>query len=194
MNRYDVHSDDFYVNVHLSTEMELPSSRETLLHYFEQVQKQFPSMRNFFCRERAEYVLEEEKDCGHHRWVTVEPRRLCSGHLNPASVEESLMLHRAVMELAPFALSVSPLDCESLSVMFGFDFVYRGNHNQLIAEALGVTPRWKVCWTCRGPASWPMNRRSNCRWMRNAACKFGWAWNPARRPIICGRVNSRRTI
>ena len=140
MNRYDAYSDDFCVNVHLSTEMELPSSRETLLHYFEQVQKQFPSMRNFFCRERAEYVLEEEKDRGHYRWVTVEPRRLCSGHLNPASVEESLALHRAVMELAPFALSVSPLDCESLSVMFGFDFLYRGNHNQLIAEALGVTP------------------------------------------------------
>ncbi len=140
MSRYSTYSDDFYVNVNLNTEMELPSSRETLLHYFEQVQKQFPSMRNFFGRERSEYVLEEDKDRGHYRWVTVEPRRICSGHVNPDSIEESLALHRAVMEIAPFALSVSPLDCESLSVMFGFDFLYRGNHNQLIAEALGVTP------------------------------------------------------
>ena len=139
MSRYDAFSDDFYVNVNLNTEMELPTSRETLLHYFEQVQKQFPSMRNFYSRERAEYVLEEEKERGHYRWVTVEPRRICSGHVNPASVDEALRLHRAVVEIAPFALSISPLDCESLSVMFGFDFLYRGNHSQLIAETLGVT-------------------------------------------------------
>ena len=44
------------------------------------------------------------------------------------------------MDTLPFALSVSPLDCESLNVMFGFDFTYRGNHNQLVADALGVTP------------------------------------------------------
>ena len=35
----------------------------------------------------------------------------------------------------PFSLSVSPLDCESLNIMFGFDFTYRGNHNQLLVEA-----------------------------------------------------------
>jgi hypothetical protein len=44
------------------------------------------------------------------------------------------------MELAPYALSVSPLDCEALDLLMGFDFTYRGNHNQLIAEALGVCP------------------------------------------------------
>ncbi len=37
-------------------------------------------------------------------------------------------------------LSVSPLDCEALDVLFGFDFTYRGNHNQLVADALGVSP------------------------------------------------------
>ena len=37
-------------------------------------------------------------------------------------------------------LSVSPLDCEALDLLFGFDFTYRGNHNQLVAEALGVSP------------------------------------------------------
>src|SRR5687768_12900684 len=36
-------------------------------------------------------------------------------------------------------LSVSPLDCEALDLLFGFDFTYRGNHNQLLAEALGIT-------------------------------------------------------
>jgi hypothetical protein len=37
-------------------------------------------------------------------------------------------------------LSVSPLDCEALDLLFGFDFTYRGNHNQLVAEALGLSP------------------------------------------------------
>ena len=38
------------------------------------------------------------------------------------------------------ALSVSPLDCESLNIMYGFDFLYRGNHNELLVEALGLPP------------------------------------------------------
>ncbi|HEV3416907.1 MAG TPA: hypothetical protein VG056_08850, partial [Pirellulales bacterium] len=48
--------------------------------------------------------------------------------------------HKLVLELAPFLLSVSPLDCEALDLLFGFDFTYRGNHNQLVAEALGISP------------------------------------------------------
>jgi hypothetical protein len=48
--------------------------------------------------------------------------------------------HRLVLDLAPAFLSVSPLDCEALDVLFGFDFAYRGNHNALLAEALGVGP------------------------------------------------------
>ena len=37
-------------------------------------------------------------------------------------------------------LSVSPIDCEALDLLFGFDFAFRGNHNALLAEALGVGP------------------------------------------------------
>ena len=48
--------------------------------------------------------------------------------------------HKLVLELAPYLLSVSPLDCEALDLLFGFDFTYRGNHNQLMAEVLGVSP------------------------------------------------------
>ena len=140
MSRYSSYSDDFYVNLHLNTEMELPSSRETVLHFFEQVQKKYPNMQNFYCRDRGEYVLEEDKDQGHYRWTTVEQKRVCSGHVNPESVADVLEQHRVVLEFVPYALSVSPIDCESLNIMYGFDFTYRGNHNQLVAEALGVTP------------------------------------------------------
>ena len=45
--------------------------------------------------------------------------------------------------MVPYALSISPLDCESLNVMYGFDFTYRGNHNQLLVDALGVQPAFE---------------------------------------------------
>ena len=140
MTRYATLSDDFYVNLNLNTEMDLPGSRETILHFFEQIQKKYPSMRNFYSRERSEYVLEEDKDRGHYRWVTVDSRRVCSGYVNPESTENALVQHRLVLDLIPYAMSISPLDCESLNLMFGFDFTYRGNHNQLVAEALGFPP------------------------------------------------------
>src|SRR5262245_61204809 len=140
MNPYASLADDFYINMNLGTEMDLPSSRETVLHYFEQIQKQYPQMRNFYAREKNDFVLEEDKDKGAYRWCSIEPRRICSGQVNPATVEEALQQHRLALEIAPYALSVSPLDCEALDLLMGFDFTYRGNHNQLIAEALGVSP------------------------------------------------------
>jgi hypothetical protein len=126
--------------MNLSTEMELPTNRETILHFFERIQKKYPTMRNFFCREKGDFVLEEDKDQGQYRWSTIESRRLCSGHVNPQSIEQALDQHKLVLDLAPYLLSVSPLDCEALDLLFGFDFTYRGNHNQLVAEALGMSP------------------------------------------------------
>jgi hypothetical protein len=140
MNRYAGLSDDYYVNMNLNTEMDLPKNRETLLHFFEQIQRQYPSMRNFYSRERGEFVLEEDKDRGNYRWASVENRRVCSGYVNPAAIDEALDQHRMLLDLVPFSLSVSPLDCESLNVMYGFDYTYRGNHNELLVEALGVNP------------------------------------------------------
>ena len=140
MSRYDEYSDDYYVNMNLSTEMDLPTNRETLLHFFEQVKKRHPGLCNFYNRERAEFVLEEEKDQGSYRWTSVESRRISAGQVNPKSIDEAFQVHRDVMEIVPYALSVSSLDCESLNVMFGFDYTFRGNHNQLVAEALGLPP------------------------------------------------------
>jgi hypothetical protein len=140
MNRYSSLSDDFYVNMNLATEMELPSGRESVLQFFERLQKKYPTMRNFYGREKGDFILEEDKEQGHYRWSTIEPRRLCSGYVNPPTVEDALEQHRLALELAPYMLSLSPLDCEAFDLLFGFDFTYRGNHNQLVAEALGLSP------------------------------------------------------
>ncbi len=143
MSGYGSVADDYYLNMNLNTEMDLPQGREGVLHFFEQVQKQYPNMRNFSNRDRNEFVLEEEKDKGNYRWVAIETRRVCSGYVNPSSIEDAMKQHRLILELVPYALSISPLDCESLNVMYGFDFTYRGNHNELLVEALGMIPAFE---------------------------------------------------
>jgi len=70
----------------------------------------------------------------------IEPKKLCSGAVNPESLEDAHRLHEMVLDLAPHLLSISMLDCEALDVMYGFDFTYEGNHDEVVADALGVSP------------------------------------------------------
>ena len=140
MHYYATLADDYYTNMHLNTEMPLPTARETVLDFFGRVQKTYPSMRNFYTRENGDFVLEEDKDRDHHRWLSLEPRRVCSSHVNPADPEEAFEQHNLTLELVPYMLSVSPLDCEALDYLVGFDFSYRGNHDALVSEALGASP------------------------------------------------------
>jgi hypothetical protein len=143
MNAYRELCDDYYVNMHLTTELELSQNRETLLHFFEQVRKQYPSMRHFYNRDRQELLLEEDREQESYRWTSLEPRRVCSGYVNPPQVEDALRQHGQILEWVPYLLSINGLDCESLTLMYGFDFTFRGNHNQLLAEALGVIPAFE---------------------------------------------------
>ncbi len=138
MNAYSTLADDYYINLNLNTEMQLPSTRETILSFFERIQKQYPSMRNFYSRENGDFILEEDKDQGHYRWISLEARRVCSGYMNPPHLEDAVEQHRLVLELIPYMLSVSPLDCEALDYMVGFDFAYRGNQDELIAQTFGA--------------------------------------------------------
>jgi hypothetical protein len=140
MNGYTSFCDDFYVSMNLSTEMDLPNGRESVLPFFEQLQKKYPVMRNFYSRDKGDFVLEQDKEGGSYRWSSIEPRRLCSGFVNPPDVDVAVDQHRHVLDLIPYMLSVSPLDCEAVDLLFGFDFTYRGNHNRLVAEALGMSP------------------------------------------------------
>lgn len=135
---YSSLADDFYVNLTLNTEMQLPSSREAVLDFFERVQRSYPTMRNFYSRDNGDFVLEDDKEHGYQRWLSLEPRRICSVFVNPPDPDEAVAQHKLVLQLVPYMLSVSPLDCEALDYMMGFDFSYRGNHDLLVSEALGT--------------------------------------------------------
>ena len=47
MNSYSSLCDDFGVSVYLHSKLEMPTGRETVLHFFEAVQKAIPSMTEF---------------------------------------------------------------------------------------------------------------------------------------------------
>lgn len=143
MNHYASLADDFYVNMTLSTEMDLSGTRDTVLHFAEQVQKKYPDMRNFYARGKNDFVLEGDKDDGRYRWCSIEPRRISSGCVNPTDYQAALEQHQYAIDVAPYALSISPLDCEAFDLLVGFDFLYRGNQNELIAEALGTSPAFE---------------------------------------------------
>src|SRR6266404_4555888 len=138
MNPYSSLCDDFGVYVYVNTKMEMPSGRETVLHFFDSLQKTFPLMTDFERRESGEYVLEEDREKGSYRWVTLESQRLCMGYVNPPAVEDADAQHERVLELAPYHLDFTGLDCEALDVLFAFDFMFTGNHDEVVAEALGL--------------------------------------------------------
>src|SRR3954467_6285414 len=133
MNPYSSLCDDFGVYVYVNTKMDLPTGRETILHFFDRVRKTYPTMTDFDHRESGEFVLEEDREQGSYRWVTLESRRLCIGYVSPPDLEAADALHERVLEVAPYHLDFNPLDCEALDVLFAFDFTYNGNHDEVVA-------------------------------------------------------------
>lgn len=136
MTSYGSFADDFGISMYLSSKVELPTNRETVVHFFESVRKQYPKMTEFEKRDNNEYALEEDRDAGSYRWVTLDTRRMCSGFVNPPTLEESDVQNDWLLEAAPYHLGISALDADVLDVVYYFDLMYAGNHDEVVAEAL----------------------------------------------------------
>ncbi len=93
-------------------------------------------MGRFYRRQDNEYYLEEDRDLGQYRWVSIETDRIGSGAVNPSDFETAYCQDRLVLELVPYMLGVNHLDIDSLDVTFAMDFDYAGSHDEVIAEAL----------------------------------------------------------
>ena len=135
-NPYSSFCEDFYVNMRLGSQLTFPHNRETVLHLFERVQKSYPGMTRFRKSEAGEFNLEEDRSSQAYRWASLEAKRLSSGHVNPANLEEAMEIHTLMLEMAPHYLSISPLEIDYLDVLFGFDLGFGGNHDEIIAESL----------------------------------------------------------
>ncbi len=129
--------DDFCITTRLFLKLDLPLERETVLHFFERIRKEFPKLSKFRRREDGCLILEEDPGAGiSRRWLRLEPNSLRFGHFGPPDVATAKAMSDIVLEQAPYHLTFSDIDYDHLEVVFGFDLEYQGNHDELVAETL----------------------------------------------------------
>lgn len=128
---------DFYINHKLALKLDLPSSRDTLLHLFDRVRKRLPVM-NRLRRYDTELALESTRSnqSDEFRWLALRRNSIRTGHVNPPSMPQGYELHKLILEQAPYHLSISPLDVSYLELMFGFDLECKTGHDEVVYEAL----------------------------------------------------------
>ena len=133
--QFDTFCSDFYINQKLALTMDLPEGRESVLDLFGRIRKELP-MLDKLRRYENEYALESEEIRGSYSWVAMRQTTLRSGWVNPERTEQAYRLHRLLLELAPYFLSVSPLDVDHVELVFGFDFEADRDRDEIIFEAL----------------------------------------------------------
>lgn len=126
---------DFYVNQRLNLKLDLPRKREPILDTFERVRREYASMTQFK-RYRDELALESDRSDPQPKWLAVRTNDIRSGSVNPDEVASAYAFHAHILEIAPFFLSISPLDIDFVEVLFGFDLAYSGAHDACIYDAL----------------------------------------------------------
>jgi hypothetical protein len=135
------HCDDFYVSTRLFFKLDLKPARESLLHFFERIRREYPALCRMRRRDRKSVTLEEQlpahmDDAGPRRWVRIESAAMRLGYYSPPGIEALQEFSHFVLQQAPYHLTLSELDVDHLEVVYGFDLEYAGNHDQLVAETL----------------------------------------------------------
>ncbi|MEM7228734.1 MAG: hypothetical protein AAF432_07960 [Planctomycetota bacterium] len=126
---------DFYINQKIALKMDLPTRRETVLDMFDRVRKALPSMDRFR-RYDDELALESADEDSRYSWLAMRRTSIRSGWVNPGSLDQAYKLHRLVLEIAPYFLSISPLDVDYIELIFGFDLACQANRNEVVFDAL----------------------------------------------------------
>lgn len=128
--------DEFLVTTRLHLKLGLPDNRETLLHFFDRLAKEFPSMDRLRRRNDGGLVLESDPEEARQMWVRLDTTCLRFGQTNPQDVASTRRLAEAVFEHAPYHLSLTHLDIDRMEQVYSFDLDFVGNHDQLVAETL----------------------------------------------------------
>jgi hypothetical protein len=130
--------DDFYASSRLSLKLDLSLERETVLHFFDRVRREHPSMKRFRRHAEGGLTLEENepdpRDGEPRRWIRLEPPAIRFGYFAPPSRAAWRRFGQTLLEYAPYYLSLNDLDINHLEVVYGFDLEFSGNHDQLVAE------------------------------------------------------------
>jgi len=126
---------DFYINQKLSLKLDLPRERQTVLDMFDRVRKQYPAMSQFR-KFKDELALEAGQNSPDHRWIAIRANNIRGGSVNPPELTDAYAFHSHILDLAPYFLSISPLDVDYLELLFGFDLASHRNHDEVVYEAL----------------------------------------------------------
>lgn len=144
---------DFYMNLELTMKLPLPTERETVVHMFDGIRARFADMVKFRPYD-GEISLESPRDDGEYRWASIQNKSLRSGHVNPKTMDSGYELHELLLQIAPFHLTISPLDIAQVELLYGFDLDCKGNHHEVVYEALyGDSPLAGLVEAVEGKAS-----------------------------------------
>jgi len=127
---------DFCVNQKLALKMDLPAAREPVLDLFGRLRKDLPRLSDLHRYPDGEVALESTEDERDFLWVAMRQLSLKSGWVNPGTLEDAYRMHRTVLEVAPYFLSISPLDVDHLELVYAFDFDCDGNRDEVVLDAL----------------------------------------------------------
>ncbi|MDP7005384.1 MAG: hypothetical protein QF718_04150 [Phycisphaerales bacterium] len=135
MNTFQTLCSDFYVNQKISLSLDLPKLQESSTELFERIRREIPE----FDRIRPfdqEIALESSEIEGRYQWIGLRPRSINSGFVNPNHIDNAYYLHKLILELAPYYLSVTPLHIEFIELIYGFDMSARENRNNVVMQSL----------------------------------------------------------
>lgn len=135
VNELETLVSDFYVNQKLALKLDLPDSRETILDLFGRLKKEFPDLANLR-RFENELALESDELNRNYSWFSIRGTTLRSGAVNPNDLGDAYRLHRKILEIAPWFLSISAIDVEHLELAFGFDMEAQANRDEIVFNAL----------------------------------------------------------
>jgi hypothetical protein len=127
---------EFYVSSRLFLKLEMSLERDTVLHFFDRLRREFPGLSKLRRRDDGCLLLEEEEteESDSRRWIRLDPSCMRFGHIAPADTEEVRRYGELILTQAPYHLSFSDIDYDHLELIYAFDLEYRGNHDQLVAE------------------------------------------------------------
>lgn len=115
--------------------MDMPKVKETASELFDRVRREVPEFQRIRPFEN-ELALETAEHDGRYQWIGLRARSIGSGVVNPFEIDEAYRLHRLLLELAPYYLSITPLDVEYIELVFGFDLPAHENRDAVVMQSL----------------------------------------------------------
>lgn len=129
--------DEFSVTTRLFLKLDMKLERETVLHFFDRIRKEFPDLSEFRRRDDDSLLLESDRALpGGRRWLRLDPGSLRFGAHAPPDPDAVRRFAEVILEQAPYHLTFNDLDFDHLDVVYAFELDYPGNHDQLLADTL----------------------------------------------------------